>query len=58
MGLDETLETVKKLLIVLILLFVVIFCFLLLLDWFRITDYIPAIGEGGLGFFSDFFGIN
>lgn len=57
MGLDETLDTLRKIFIVLILFFVVVFCFLLLLDWFRIVDYIPAIGEGGLGFFSDFFSL-
>ncbi|MFW9974997.1 MAG: hypothetical protein ACFFDQ_07025 [Candidatus Thorarchaeota archaeon] len=45
MGLDETLETVKKLLIVLILLFVVIFCFLLLLDvW--IFPFVPGHENG------------
>jgi hypothetical protein len=58
MSKEEKLASIKEILIIILLLFAVIFAFLLLLDWFKIIDFIPGVGEGsGVGFLPDFFGL-
>ncbi len=60
---DEKLDRIIKIFILLILMFVLIFCLLLLMDWLLGDfgwDYIPGVGKGSgdQAFISDFFGIS
>ena len=56
MSKSEKLSLIKDILIIILLLLAILFALLLLLDWFRVIDYIPGVGEGsGQAFFKGFF---
>jgi len=46
MSKSEKLGVVKDILQIVLYLFAIIFAILLLLDWFKIIDFIPGVGEG------------